>query len=135
MGELKAEDIPLVVERWGDTEVFIKEGVYHRVEHGLKHHPTVAIRDTEGNLAAFEMTSQYGSMSMLHVEPEHRKKGLATAVVLQLCKRLHQRGMETYCHVDVINEESFYLHKICGFVIEEGAEVRWILFKPESSVQ
>ena len=131
MGELKDEDVPQVVDKWGDTEDFIEEGVYHRVQHVLKHHPTVAIRDTVGNLVAFEMTSQYGAMSMLHVEPDHRRKGLATTVELQLCKKLYSKGMVVYCHVHVANKESPNLHKKCGFVIEEEADTRWILYRPK----
>ena len=123
------------------------------------------------------MKSPHGEISMLHVEPEHRRKGLATAIMLQFCKMLYSQGMVTYCRVESKNIESLNsgasrisrwggggadlrrgcfsaktkeldpvgggaggtpldppmlnLHKKLEFVIEEGADTRWINYKPK----
>ena len=60
---------------------------------------------------------------MLHVEPEHRGKGLATEVVLLLSRDLSRKNIPRYCHVGAENPASIKLHEKCGFEIANRGDI------------
>ena len=131
MGKLDSEEASTVMKAWKFTGHFSEESIKHRVEHSIAFHTTVAIRDNDNNLVAYELSSPHGTMGMLFVDPKHRGNGLGSAVVAQLSKELCSEGHYRYCHVGEENPVSIKLHQKCEFVIEEQADILWIFFKPK----
>ena len=130
IGTLSLGEASTVMQEWKFTGNFSRGTIQHRVEHSIQFHPNIAIRDKENSLIAYEMISPHGTMGMLNVFPEHRGKGLGSAIVGELSRQISNEGDFRYCHVGEENPVSIKLHKKCGFVIEEGSDILWIFFKP-----
>ena len=81
---MNTNDVEKVVKNWKYAEELGITEVTDKVEHALDCLPTVAIRDSRGKLVAYELVEPHSTMGMLYVDPEHRRKGLATVVVTQL---------------------------------------------------
>ncbi len=128
--QLHPDEAGKAMQQWKFTGNFSQEAVQQRVEHCIQFHPSVAIRDQRGCLVAYEMMSPHGTMAMLHVNPACRGKGLGILTVAELCKKLQGEGLRKYCHVDAENTASIKVNKKCGFIVEDGAEIVWIFFKP-----
>ena len=90
----------------------------------LKGQANVGIMDAEGKLAAWGYLGIDGSLATLYVLPEHRGKGLATRVAVELLSRyergefadLGYAGRSGYVHSDVKvgNKESEGVMKSIG---------------------
>ena len=76
---LTIEEAPIVMGTWKFTGCFSKEAVHHRVEHAILKHSTVAIRDREGSLVAFEIITPHGTKGIIP-----RSIVTVTAYVLRL---------------------------------------------------
>ena len=76
---LTIEEAPIVIGTWKFTGCFSKEAVHHRVEHAILKHSTVAIRDREGSLVAFEIITPHGTKGIIP-----RSIVTVTAYVLRL---------------------------------------------------
>ena len=66
-----------------------------------------------------------GAMGMLTVLPEYRRQGVATALMLELVRRLMEMGRTPYTHVHIDNVLSMKLHEKLGFVRSEEP-VTWL---------
>ncbi len=66
-----------------------------------------------------------GAIGMLNILPEYRRQGLATALLLELVRRLMLAGRVPYTHVYSSNVVSMALQEKLGFVRAEHA-VTWL---------
>ena len=90
------------------------------------------VKDKDGNLIGFELQTCYGSLAMLHVDPEHRGKGIGTCIMTKMAKILQDDGQQVYCHIEVVNDASYRLHTKFGYEIAEGGQVMWVRSFPRS---
>lgn len=65
-------------------------------------------------LAGFIGRHVEGAMGLLEVVPEFRRRGLATALEGELCRRLQEQGRVPYAHVFTDNEASLALQRKLG---------------------
>lgn len=96
------------------------------------------MQEGEGELIAWAYIGVDGSLSSLHVEPEHRGKGLAKAACRKLFRDLgvDPRGMgflevegdamEGWAHSDVALENKESAGVARGLGGREGWRVRWV---------
>ena len=70
-------------------------------------------------------------MATLYVEPEHRGKGLAVAVVTQLSQLLLADDVDRVVLVDEDNVGSVAVHLKCGFKKVPGCNIAHFLFEPK----
>ena len=112
------DDADLLNENWEYKD----ETSLDFVKFQIRHFPSVGIRDSNGQLVAWEVTYFTGCMGMLYVLPEHRGKGLAQYAVYKLSKKLLQQGRPAFCFVEQSNNASKRLHEKCGFYEEPGTE-------------
>ncbi len=110
-------------------ELGIRE-VTDKVKHALDCLSTVAIRDSRGKLVAYELVEPHGTMGMLYVDLEHRRKGLATVVVTQLSELLLDKHVDRVIQVHDSNAVSIKLHEKCGFKKAEGCDAGFFAFTP-----
>jgi ribosomal protein S18 acetylase RimI-like enzyme len=72
--------------------------------------------EVEGKLAGFMGTHQEGSMGMLEIFPDYRRRHLAYELEKEYCNRLLSQQKTPYCHIVEGNMASLALHKKLGFV-------------------
>ena len=127
--DITDDDTVLMNESWehkGENSVDV-------VKFQIRHFPSVGIRDSQGQLVAWEMTYFIGCMGMLHVLPEHRGKGLAQYVIYKLGKKLLAQGRKVYSFVADDNTASKKLHEKCGFYEEPGTESVFAIMQNKKS--
>ncbi len=127
--KLRVDETVGVLEQWKFTGEFDRVAMEERVAHTIGQHSTVAVRDPSGKLVAYEMIAPHGTMGMLHVDPGHRRKGLATFVINLLSTRMKDAGLKRFIHVQLDNAVSIKLHEKCGFALR-SVTVVWLFFKP-----
>lgn len=80
-----------------------------------------------GELAAWILTHDEGTIGMLHVMPEYRRKGYAAALTGELIHRLRSQGRLPFAHIHKNNDKSLSLFTKLGFV--RTSEICWLGFK------
>eukprot|EP00729_Bicosta_minor_P006034 gene6034-24849_t len=92
--------------------------------------PAMAVDVVTGQPVAWAVTRNDGSIGLLHTEEQHRKQGLAKAVVTDLVTKLRAKGFaEPYFYVSKGNEGS---EKVCaglGFSPMPGEGYVWLSYK------
>lgn len=64
------------------------------------------------------MTHDDGSIGVLHVMEEHRKKGIGRMLVDAITDEMHRCGQVPYMHIEPENEASLALAKACGYTAD-----------------
>lgn len=72
-----------------------------------------------GEPAGFIGMHEEGSMGMLEVLPEYRRKGIAAALETFQANRILARGGVPFAQIELDNKVSFALHRRLGFSISE----------------
>lgn len=78
-----------------------------------------------GSLAGFIGTHDEGSMGMLEVLPEYRRRGIAAQLETELANRLLARGRVPFAQIEARNAASLALHRKLGFDLSEE-KVYWL---------
>lgn len=116
---LTEASVPFLVEHYDHPSATVKH-MTERVREGLM---LGAFRD--GVCMGFAGLHEEGAMGMLTVLPAYRRQGVATALMLELVRRLMESGRIPYTHVHTDNAESMRLHEKLGFVRSEEP-VTWL---------
>lgn len=80
-------------------------------------------------IAGFILTHDEGSIGMLHVLPQHRRKGFGEALLAAIAARLIETGRVPYCHIALDNEASLNMHKKLGFLPTHPGTVCWVILR------
>ncbi|MDL2249016.1 GNAT family N-acetyltransferase, partial [Tyzzerella sp. OttesenSCG-928-J15] len=115
--KLEEKHIAIVLENYKavDSEDYIKD----RIADGM-----FGIFDGE-ILTSFIGKHAEGSMGLLYVLPEYRKKGFAQALATFMVRRCIENGELPYSQITVANTASYALHQSLGFEISEK-KVYWL---------
>lgn len=85
--ELSERHLEILFKTWP----YGKSNEFSSTERWLKYHisnfPTVCIETDRGLPVAWELQQEYGSVGMLHVEPEYRRNKLGSIVSRTLAKK------------------------------------------------
>lgn len=109
---LTMDDLRFVLENYhnpGAVEPHIRD----RIENGM----IGGILD--GQLAGFAGIHQEGTVGMLEVLPEFRRRGLAEVLEAAVINLQLERGRLPYCHIRVGNEASMALQRKLGLTIDD----------------
>ena len=113
---LTEKDLPFVIKNYDDDEGYIKS----RIEYGM-----LGAFDENGNCAGFIGFHGEGSMGLLTVVPEFRRRGIGIALEAKNLNRRLSEGRIPFGHVVVGNEKSMGLQKKIGMVFSEKI-VTWV---------
>lgn len=113
---LTDENLPFVCENYDDDEEYMKS----RIEYGM-----LGAFDEKGNCAGFIGFHGEGSMGLLTVLPEYRRKGIGIALEARNLNRRLSEGRIPFGHVVVGNEKSKGLQKKIGMEFSDKI-VTWI---------
>lgn len=75
-------------------------------------------------LVGWILTHDDGALGMLHVLNEHRRKGIARGLVVEMIKEVTSKGLTPFTYVEPENCPSMSLVKNLGFV--EDRMVHWV---------
>ncbi|MDA0999495.1 MAG: GNAT family N-acetyltransferase [bacterium] len=95
----------------------------------IRSAPSAAVR-IEGELAAYMIVHDNGSIGMLHTLEPFRNRSLARRVVSALVERQWARGRAVYCYIVDGNVSSQKVFTSLGF--RRAAEVCWTVFEKEA---
>ena len=113
---LTMEQLRFVCDHYDDDEDYIKS----RIEYGM-----LGAFDENGNCAGFIGFHGEGSMGLLTVLPEYRRKGIGIALEAKNLNRRLSEGRIPFGHVVVGNEKSTGLQNKIGMEFSEKI-VTWI---------
>ena len=113
---LTEKDVSFVVENYDDDEEYIRS----RIEYGM-----LGAFDENGNCAGFVGFHGEGSMGLLTVVPEFRRRGIGIALEAKNLNRRLSEGRIPFGHVVVGNIKSMGLQKKIGMEFSEKI-VTWI---------
>jgi GNAT superfamily N-acetyltransferase len=113
---LSLQDEPLVLEHY---HLVSPSYIHERIEKGILEGVLL-----EGELMGFMGQHVEGSLGMLEIFPQARRKGLASALERHFCNRLLGEGRIPYCHIVQGNEASLALHKKLGFSVSQSS-ITW----------
>uniref|UniRef100_A0A7C4CAR7 GNAT family N-acetyltransferase n=1 Tax=candidate division WOR-3 bacterium TaxID=2052148 RepID=A0A7C4CAR7_UNCW3 len=105
---LRPDDAPLIVSQWpyGRSRSYVASRI--------RRLPAVGIR-RRGQLVAWALTHDDGSMGFLHVLAEYRGRGMARSLTVALCKQLLRLGLLPFNYIVQTNRASIKLTTSMGF--------------------
>ncbi|XP_076448674.1 acetyltransferase YE1169-like [Babylonia areolata] len=118
------------VQRIHSTWEFSYEGSYTYFEEYVRHHPSVYLETNSGHYVGHMLSTSYGTMGMLYVNPDFRRKGYAKVIVSQLTQKKFDRGEDVYVVVEESNSASQHLHESLGFTIVPAGTLVWLRCGP-----
>jgi 8-oxo-dGTP diphosphatase len=77
------------------------------------------------------MTQDDGSIGLLHVLEQHRKKGYAYDLTVYLVERIRAAGRIPFVHIEETNTKSMALALKLGF--RKDRRLRWFKIEPEGA--
>lgn len=113
---LTMEHHRFVCDHYEDDEDYIKS----RIEYGM-----LGAFDEEENCAGFVGFHGEGSMGLLQVLPEYRRRGIGEALEARVINRRLSEERIPYDHVVVGNEKSMALQRKSGLILSEKI-VTWV---------
>lgn len=113
---LEQKHLSFVCTNYDDDEGYLKS----RIEYGM-----LGAFDENGNCAGFIGFHSGGSMGLLTVVPEYRRRGIGLALEAKNLNRRLSEGRIPFGHVVVGNEKSMGLQKKIGMEFSEKI-VTWV---------
>lgn len=113
---LTEEHLAFVCEHYDDDERYMRSCI----EAGM-----LGAFDENGNCAGFIGTHGEGSMGLLRVLPEYRRRGIGMAFEARLINKKIREGRIPYGHVVVGNEKSMGLQRKIGMKFADNL-VTWV---------
>jgi len=80
----------------------------------------------DGECIGFIGTHSEGTMGMLEILPEFRRRGYGEALEESLVNMYIDQGRIPYCHIFETNEASLSLQRDMGFWLSEGRRIVWL---------
>ncbi len=124
IGPLSLDDADYIFEHSIYKNVTRPDYIRGRIEGG----PSAGVRES-GKLVAWLMTQDDGSMGVLHVLDDYRRKGYAYDLTGYLVARLREQGRIPFVQVEDTNTKSMSLVLKEGF--RKDRRIRWFKIKPE----
>jgi len=98
------------------------DGSLDEIKRDILNRPSSAIY-VDGEIVCWVLTHPDNSMGIMYTKEEHRNKGYAVDVTLDLASKIIARGDTPFVHINKTNAMSPGLAAKCGFV--EVGEVSW----------
>lgn len=92
-----------------------EDGSLEYIKKCIEKRPTSVIRDENGNPISWAVIREDGSLGIMYTLKEHRGKGYAVSVSVDLAKKAFNLGITPYVHIVRSNTPSINLAKTLGF--------------------
>lgn len=117
--ELRLKDAEIVNEFYTYKDDTSLEYIRERISQGISS----AIFDDTGNPISWAMVREDGSMGIMYTKKEHRGKGMAASVSIDLAKKVINNNKTPYVHIINTNKASIALAESVGF--KKYGDVVW----------
>ena len=108
---LTERDVELVYEHY----TYKSEDNIGYIRDCIMSRPTSVVRDPQGNAVSWAVIREDGSMGIMYTLKEHRGKGYALSVSVDLAKKAFNLGLTPYVHIVKGNTPSVKLAESLGF--------------------
>jgi len=81
----------------------------------MKKHPSVGVFDQDGECLGYGMSTEFSTMGMLFVKPEHRGRGLAKHITTTRAEQKFKDDSPAAVTISTTNQTSINLHERLGF--------------------
>lgn len=123
VSELRLEDAEIVNKYY----TYKNENSIEYIKDCIKNRETSCIFDNNGNPISWAVVREDGSMGIMYTKKEHRGKGLAKSVSIDLANKIINNGDLPYVHIVVENKNSIKLAESIGF--KRYSDVMWFGIK------
>lgn len=117
--ELRLEDAEIVDEFYTYKDDTSLEYIKERITQGASS----AVFDDDGNPISWAMVREDGSMGIMYTKKEHRGKGMAASVSIDLAEKVINNNKTPFVHIINTNEASVALAESIGF--KKYGDVMW----------
>ncbi len=129
-GPLDVDEVETVTKTWKFTSFFPNFGTYIRENIQHKTLASMGVRQqTTGRLVGWMLENEDGSLGMLHVNPDHRGRGMGAVLIQRLSEEVLTQREAVYVDVEPGNIKPVNLYERCGYEID-SAQLTWIYCKP-----
>lgn len=111
-------DLPAVLRHY--TNIPDERYIRERIETGM-----LGIYEN-GELAGFIGIHEEGSIGMLEILPDHRRRGLAFKLEMAMMRKQQSLGRVPYAQIKAGNEASLRLHQKLGMAVTQAAPLCWL---------
>ena len=120
VGRIREDEIPIVSKfaDYGEIESYVSERIARA--------PHAAVR-VGGELAAYMIVHDNGSIGMLHILEKFRNRKLGRRVASALARIQLERGRPVYCYIVDGNAPSARVFTSLGF--RRAADVSWVVYE------
>ncbi|XP_042861400.1 uncharacterized protein LOC122246717 [Penaeus japonicus] len=134
---LRPKDIPTIISqwtrRWNETSEGLESLVTKLPSAAIRSHlpkdgDGPASEETGSVLVSWGFLYHIGSLGSIFTLPEHRRRGLGTALTLTMAERLRQKDLPVRSVVDGSNSASISYHRKLGF--EQQCDVKIFVMLP-----
>lgn len=91
----------------------------------IENRPSMAVREKDGTLIAYELIHYAGQFGLLYVKPQHRGKGIAKYLVAEMARSRIKTGHDAFVVIAEDNILSKNIHIKCGFKEVENYMIFW----------
>ena len=81
----------------------------------IENRPSMAVREKDGTLIAYELIHYPGPSGLLYVKPQYRGKGIAKYLITEMARRRLKKGHDAFVYIQEDNSVSKHIHIKCGF--------------------
>ncbi|XP_076448037.1 glycine N-acyltransferase-like protein 3 isoform X2 [Babylonia areolata] len=120
-------DVGIVNSTWK----FATDGSDVFIQQFIQQFPSVYL-ETEGGVHVGHMLgTSCGTIGMLYVNPEFRRKGYAKVIISHLAQKYFDGGDDACVFVEETNSPSLSLHQSLGFKVVPGLTINWMKCGPK----
>ena len=105
------------------TEMFIR--------HLVEQHPSIVMTTDNGQHVGHLVGQSYGTMGMLYIQPEFRRKGYAKVIGSQLAQKYREMGDDLYTVVEFGHSASLDLNRFLNIKPLPNYQIAWMTFTPK----
>ena len=110
---ISEEHVTVVDTTWK----FTTEGSDSYIKDLIQHHPSLILFTECGQHVGHMLGKGNGTLGMLYVQPQFRRKGYAKVIISQLAQKYFDKGEDVYVTIEEDNPNSINLHQSVGFKI------------------
>ena len=105
------------------TEMFIR--------HLVEQHPSVVMTTDSGEHVGHLVGQSYGTLGMLYMQPEFRRKGYSKVLGSQLAWKYHEMEEDPYTIVEIGNSAALNFNRSFNMKPLPNFQITWMTFTPK----
>ncbi|XP_076448554.1 glycine-N-acyltransferase-like protein 3 isoform X2 [Babylonia areolata] len=114
------------VSRIFSTWKFAGDRTDYLIQERVERYPSVYLETDTGHHVGHMLSTNYGTMGMLYVNPDFRRKGYAKVLISHMAQKFFDMGKDAHVFIEEDNSPSRKLHEGLGFWVVSGMKFVWV---------